>query len=265
MTKQSCPAPYMYIHCIQAVDLLRKKEILSADSESAAGFCKMTSDGFPPWWTPSAVQSETGWRSVCQTVFLMGEETCYFCMSKPCWAAILRGQQKRRRVKVAWFIHVFKLFSLLPKSTDNTDLTPKCSMNHQFWQVIWFIVLGVEAKELGEILVSQSLLLCWQSKWPQVQVTWSPCLLVIQAAEWAKTVFQPGYISPKYGRVPRLFFSLLAPNACQDSSTVTPNMLLAPCDPALFLQLLLCETKQKASHPSPFSYTLFITVKQKPQ
>jgi len=51
----------------------------------------------------------------------MGEETRYFCMNKPCPAAIPRWGQKSTRAKVALFILIFKLFSLLPKSTASKE------------------------------------------------------------------------------------------------------------------------------------------------
>lgn len=85
--------------------------------------------------------------------------------------------QKARRADLCYLSSSLKFPPAQKHSQEEAQAAaPECSMNHQFWQVPWFIVLGVQAKELGEILVSQSLMHCWQSKWPRVQGTWSQCL-----------------------------------------------------------------------------------------
>lgn len=47
-------------------------------------------------------------KKVSAKLSLMGQETCYFCMNKPCPAAILRWGKKTRRAKVVLFIFVVK-------------------------------------------------------------------------------------------------------------------------------------------------------------
>lgn len=85
--------------------------------------------------------------------------------------------QKARKANLCYLSSSLKFPPAQKHSKEEAQAaTCRCSMNHQFWQVTWFIVLGVKGKELGEILVSQSLMHCWQSKWPRVQGTWSQCL-----------------------------------------------------------------------------------------